>query len=104
MNRTLPLLGLGVLVTLRAAAGGDELTTKEISAARRVYVMKCAKCHRFYEPTNYAETDWRKWLDKMARKSRLKPEQEALLARYLDAYRAGRLPHKPEKRPLRPPE
>ena len=79
----------------RAAAGVDELTPKETTAARKIYVAKCAKCHRFYEPTNYAEGDWRLWMGKMDRKSKLKPDQASLLNRYLDSYRAGRLAGKP---------
>lgn len=81
------------------AASADELTLKELTAARKIYVAKCAKCHRFYEPTNYAENDWGKWMEKMNKKSKLKEDQARLLTRYLDAYRAGRLPGKPEQEP-----
>jgi hypothetical protein len=35
----------------------------------------------------------------MNKKSKLKAEQATLLNRYLDAYRAGRLPGKPEDKP-----
>jgi hypothetical protein len=89
----------GLLIALAAvhpAPSAEDLTVKEITAARKIYVAKCAKCHRFYEPTNYAEPDWRTWMVKMNRKSKLKAEQDALLNRYLDAYRAGQLPAKPE--------
>jgi hypothetical protein len=87
------------VVTSGRAADPKELTPKESAAARKVYVAKCAKCHRFYDPTNYAEPDWRTWMEKMGRKSKLKPEQAALLNRYLDTYRAGGLPGKPETGP-----
>jgi hypothetical protein len=72
---------------------------KDVVAARKLYVAKCAKCHRFYEPKAYSEPDWQTWMAKMTRKSKLKPDQAALLDRYLDAYRAGGLPGKPEDRP-----
>ena len=85
------------------AANADELTLKELTAARKVYVAKCAKCHRFYEPTNYSEYDWRTWMEKMNKKSKLKGEQAGLLTRYLDAYRAGRLPGKPQDKPKSTP-
>ncbi len=91
------LLCLTIAVTAAdLAAGADELTVKEITVARKVYVAKCAKCHQFYDPAKYSGEQWSKWMDKMGRKSKLKPEQEALLNRYLDAYRAGRLPGKPQ--------
>jgi hypothetical protein len=74
-----------------ASAGASDLPLKDQAAARKVYVAKCAKCHKFYEPKNYSETDWRKWMDAMGRKSRLKPAQSDLLNQYLDAYREGQI-------------
>jgi hypothetical protein len=38
-------------------------------------------------------------MEKMNKKSRLKTEQSRVLNRYLDAYRAGLLPGKPEDKP-----
>ncbi len=95
--RTLWLWAPVALAVFQLAAVADELTATEIAAARKVYVAKCAKCHRFYEPTNYSESVWRGWMEKMKKKSKLKDEQASLLNRYLDAYRAGRLPGKPEE-------
>jgi cytochrome c553 len=70
-------------------ARGGELTAKERAAGRKVYVAKCAKCHKFYEPKGYSDADWQRWLESMSRKSKLKTEDERLLRRYLDEYRAG---------------
>jgi hypothetical protein len=70
-------------------AGTPELSTNEVLMARKLYVAKCAKCHKFYEPRNYNEAEWRKWMNAMSRKSKLKPEQDKLLNAYLDAYRSG---------------
>jgi hypothetical protein len=94
------LLGLSIApMVAQSAECADELTVKEISTARKIYVAKCAKCHRFYEPTNYPEPDWRTWMEKMSKKSKLKGEQARLLTQYLAAYRAGRLPGKPQDKP-----
>ncbi len=76
---------------LFAADSFQELTRDEISRARKIYVTKCAKCHRFYDPEEYSDSDWEKWMKSMAEKSKLKPEQEALLTRYLKAYREGKI-------------
>jgi hypothetical protein len=84
------------VATASAGSGTDGLTGKEITAGRKVYVAKCAKCHQFYEPTKYSEADWLAWIGKMSRKLKLKGEQASVLGRYLDAYRAGRLTGKPE--------
>ena len=90
---------LWLLIALAAdapAASAADLSAKELTAARKLYVAKCARCHRFYEPKEYSEGDWRMWMEKMNKKSKFKPAQASLLNRYLDAYRAGRVPGKPE--------
>ena len=73
-------------------AGADELTPKEAAAGRKVYVAKCAKCHKFYEPKGYNGADWRRWMGSMSRKAKLKTEDDKLLRQCLDEYRAGRIP------------
>jgi hypothetical protein len=90
-------------VVVQSAASADELTAKEIASVQKIYVAKCAKCHRFYEPTNYAESEWRTWMKKMNKKSKLKEEQASLVTRYLDAYRAGLLTGKPQDKPKSTP-
>ena len=90
--RTAVLFLLVLVAAASAAAGTDELTGKEITAGRKVYVAKCAKCHKFYEPKSYNEADWGRWMEAMSRKSKLKTEPDKLLRRYLDEYRAGRIP------------
>jgi hypothetical protein len=78
---------------------GQELSAGDLAKARKIYVVKCAKCHRFYEPNDYSEADWQRWITSMSEKSKLKPAQSELLGRFLDAYRAGQLAGKPESKP-----
>jgi hypothetical protein len=92
MWRVFVLLAAALAWAVSPPVRADELTAKETAAGRKVYVAKCAKCHKFYEPTNYSESDWGSWMDKMSAKSKLKPDQDKLLRRYLDEYRAGRIP------------
>jgi hypothetical protein len=87
------------LVLTGAASAAEAPALKDQIAARKIYVAKCAKCHRFYEPTDYTDADWRLWMGRMNRKSKLNAKQADLLNRYLDAYRAGVLPGKPEAKP-----
>jgi hypothetical protein len=89
------VLAAGLVV----AASKQNLTPKETAAARKLYIVKCAKCHRFYEPNDYLAAEWQRWMDSMNRKSKLKPDQGELLIRYLDSYRAGELPGKPQDKP-----
>ena len=84
----------GILVVvfggfMHVLADTPELATKDEVMARKIYVSKCAKCHKFYEPRNYNEAEWRKWMDAMSRKSKLKPEQDRILNTLLDGYRQG---------------
>ena len=99
------LLIIMLLMPALAAAGSgtNELTTKDLAEARNLYVGKCAKCHRFYEPRNYSEINWQAWMIKMDQKSKLNTRQADLLKTYLDAYRAGQLPGKPQDKPPKAP-
>ena len=65
------------------AAGGAE-------EAKKLYVAKCAKCHKLYDPAGYGDEQWAGWMEKMRRKARLSPEQYDLLLRYLASLREKR--------------
>lgn len=71
----------------RGRAAG--LSNEEIAGARKLYGAKCARCHKFYDPADYAGDEWREWMTKMSKKARLRPVQEELLSRYLEALRLG---------------
>jgi len=73
---------------------GSSLSPKDIEKARKIYFAKCAKCHRFYEPKDYSDEEWDKWIKSMARKSKLKPDQEKVLIQFLKEYRSGKVPIK----------
>ena len=83
---------LGFLVSMVAVlklAAAEKLSTTELAAARKLSAVKCAKCHKFYEPADYSQADWAEWMEKMRRKAKLKPEQFDLLSRYLEEARAS---------------
>ena len=69
------------------SAGATGLSDPEIKEARKLYISKCAKCHKLYDPANYDDAEWSKWMSKMSKKAKLKPVPAELLARYLDAVR-----------------
>ena len=70
-------------------AEANSLSPAALESARKIYLAKCAKCHKFYEPRKYSAAEWDRWLESMSRKSKLKPAQEKLLEAYLEQYRAG---------------
>jgi hypothetical protein len=68
-------------------ARASDLTRKELRAAQDLNELKCAKCHKLYNPADYSQEEWDVWMKKMARKSKLKKAQEELLTRYLQTLR-----------------
>ena len=83
----IPLLALaGCASPEKATDSGDPN-----QIARRLYVAKCAKCHKFYDPSRYSDSEWQKWMGKMSKKSKLTPEQRELLSNYIEqAFRSGK--------------
>jgi hypothetical protein len=55
-----------------------------LAQGHQIYVAKCAKCHKFYDPAKYSDHEWNVWMKKMSRKARLKPEQEQALNQYIN--------------------
>lgn len=75
------LLGLALagLVAPAAAVGA-----KAPATPGQLYVNKCAKCHRLYDPAKYSDEKWQMWMGKMSRKAKLSPEQAKSLATYIE--------------------
>jgi hypothetical protein len=76
-----------LLVFRQVAAADLPLSGKEEAAARRIYSVKCAKCHEFYNPSDYNDREWRSWMSKMKKKSHLNTEDYDLLLRYTENLR-----------------
>lgn len=54
-----------------------------IVAGQKLYIAKCAKCHKLYDPARYSEEDWQMWMAKMSKKAKLKPDQQEEISRYV---------------------
>ena len=74
----------GVLAGCTGPAHATDMPADETSAARRLYVAKCAKCHKFYDPAKYSDEEWQKWMVKMSKKSKLTLGQSEMLSLYID--------------------
>ena len=70
-------------------AQADGLSGAEVSAAKKIYTSKCARCHKFYEPAKYDEAAWRFWMGKMRKKARLGTNDYELLLRYTEGLRSA---------------
>jgi hypothetical protein len=76
-------IGLLALIGVALAGCAGPALAAENSVGHKLYVAKCAKCHKFYDPARYSEADWQMWMTKMSKKAKLKPEQQAELSRYI---------------------
>lgn len=76
-----------VAIVAVGAAGAAGITGPELAAAKKLYLTKCAKCHKLYDPVNYPDEDWDRWMLKMAKKAKLKPAQAEAVARYAETLR-----------------
>jgi hypothetical protein len=97
-------LCLCIGITLVACAGpGKPADTgaAPTAAAQKLYVAKCAKCHKFYDPAKYSDEEWSRWMVKMSRKAKLTPDQESMLSRYIE--QTYRTPAKPNTNPEKAP-
>jgi|GEM_PF-2419550 len=83
-----------LFVLVVAAASAADLSEKELKEAKKIYLSKCAKCHEFYPPADYSKTEWDRWMVKMRKKSKLKPEQFDLVERYTETLRHSDSPSK----------
>ena len=64
------------------------LSPQEAANARQIYLFRCAKCHRFYDPAAYEQGEWAHWMQKMSKKAHLTSPEKDSLIKYLDAYRS----------------
>jgi mono/diheme cytochrome c family protein len=87
------VLSLLVSASLRAGAAGtgDPLPDARL-AGQKLYVGKCARCHKFYDPTRYSDTEWDAWMTKMRRKARLTDDQYQQLIAYFASVRQNDRP------------
>jgi mono/diheme cytochrome c family protein len=86
MRWFLPLLAACVFFPVAAVKAAD-LTDAEVKAARKLYLIKCAKCHKLYDPAGYDDAAWQSWMAKMTKKAKLNEQQADLISRYVETVR-----------------
>ena len=65
-------------------------STDDINRAAKLCANKCVRCHQLYDPKAYSDSEWHSWMTKMSGKAHLKNDQQELLTRYFEAFRAPR--------------
>lgn len=64
------------------------LASEEIAALRRgreEYIAKCSGCHSLYRPARGGHGYWEKWVEAMAKRSRLSAPERERITGYLVA-------------------
>lgn len=69
------------------AGAADVSGANPLAAGRKLYVAKCARCHKLYDPNKYSDAAWDKWMGKMTLKAKLKPDQADLISQYVATLR-----------------
>ena len=88
--RLSPLVAGAFILCGALVASPAELSEQDAAAGKKIYVTKCARCHKFYDPAKYGEEDWNNWMEKMRQKARLKDDQYTLLSSYLQSLRPAK--------------
>ena len=81
MHRRHKLLIAGLSVLL--FCGFDYAKGKDL------YELKCAKCHKLRDPSDYSDDEWASWMVKMKKKAHLNGEQYERILKYLESIRRG---------------
>lgn len=76
---------VGVLATVAARAADPP--PQDLTAGKKLYTGKCARCHKFYDPARYDDKTWESWMQKMSEKAKLNDEQYRQLTTYLQTVR-----------------
>ncbi len=75
------IIGFLCLVAVPARAGTVPDGTE------RLYRLKCAKCHKLYDPAKYDDPSWEGWMIKMKAKARLSGGQYDAIRQYAETLR-----------------
>ncbi len=90
----LALLAGAIFIPMASAA---EPANDPLREGKKIYLVKCAKCHELYAPSTYSQVDWDKWMVKMRQKSKLTRAQFDLVEQYAQTLR--QVPVEKDKKP-----
>jgi hypothetical protein len=68
-------------------ASADTWGAGQMESARKLYMIKCTKCHKLRDPADYDDDTWAAWMEKMRKKAHLNDEQFKSISRYVESLR-----------------
>lgn len=69
----------------RARQTWPQTTRADLERGRELYVAHCSGCHPLHAPREYPPDAWRGFVDEMAPRAMLRPDEADLVIRYLSA-------------------
>lgn len=69
--------------TITARKKWSDATAEQLKSGYHIYVNNCGKCHALYKPEQFSEKKWEEELPDMVSKSKLSPEEQELLVRFV---------------------
>lgn len=91
MKKLTLILGTGILLASCSPKSAPvveeikgDLPTAELNMGKHILDTKCQKCHATEDVTAYSKEQWDVILPKMAKKARLKAEEEQTLTEYVN--------------------
>lgn len=71
--------------TPAAKISAEAATAVTMEQKHALYAASCVRCHKLVEPSKFTKEEWVGWLDKMAPKAKITPEQKAQIYDYVAA-------------------
>jgi cytochrome c5 len=76
-----------IIALMAACAAWAQTSDKQLERGKKLYVIKCAKCHELHKPAAYKKADWDKWMEKMRKKSKLNDQDFEAIKSYTETLR-----------------
>lgn len=67
----------------RAEARWPGITMGALEEGRRKYIDRCGGCHSLPLPSEYTETEWKRAVEEMQLRAKVKPEEKEMILTYL---------------------
>ena len=67
----------------RAEARWPGATQEVLEEGRQKYIDRCGGCHSLHLPAEFTESEWKRAVETMQARAKVRPEEKELILRYL---------------------
>ncbi|MDQ3002423.1 MAG: diheme cytochrome c [Fibrobacterota bacterium] len=72
-----------------AGRNGQVTTVSTLKVGRKLYISRCAECHRLTDPKKLTPADWPEMVERMAENAKINPDQQRAITQYLVSVSAA---------------